>query len=190
MSMPSAQVSCVECARTFAADDVMLFGESAVCADCKPVFLQRLREGGVVAQTLHYASFGKRFLAIFLDGILLYLASTAVQFVLGVTRPGIGATGTQVVFNLSALISVSLAFLYQVPMLKFYGATLGKMALGVKVVTADNGPISWGLSIARYFCAHWLEIFTLWIGYLIAAFDDQHRTLHDRICGTRVIDTR
>jgi hypothetical protein len=28
------------------------------------------------------------------------------------------------------------------------------------------------------------------IGYIMAAFDDQKRALHDRICNTRVIHTR
>ena len=32
-----------------------------------------------------------------------------------------------------------------------------------------------------------LSIVMLGIGYLIAAFDDQKRTLHDHICDTRVI---
>jgi uncharacterized RDD family membrane protein YckC len=30
----------------------------------------------------------------------------------------------------------------------------------------------------------------LYIGYIMAGFDDEKRTLHDRICDTRVIKTR
>jgi len=36
---------CVECGRTFPVDEVVYLNQSAVCAGCKPVFLQRLKEG-------------------------------------------------------------------------------------------------------------------------------------------------
>ncbi|HET6371045.1 MAG TPA: RDD family protein, partial [Nitrospiria bacterium] len=38
----------------------------------------------------------------------------------------------------------------------------------------------------RYF-AEILSGIILCIGYIMAAFDDEKRALHDRICGTRVI---
>src|SRR5690348_3919684 len=38
-------VICSECGRTFAPDQVIRYGERSVCAACKPIFLQRLREG-------------------------------------------------------------------------------------------------------------------------------------------------
>src|SRR5437763_15449548 len=34
---------CCECGRAFAPDQVIRYGEKSVCANCKPVFLQRLR---------------------------------------------------------------------------------------------------------------------------------------------------
>jgi uncharacterized RDD family membrane protein YckC len=66
------------------------------------------------------------------------------------------------------------------------GATPGKMAMGIKVVRPDGSPISMGQSVGRYFSTM-ISGFTLGIGYLIAAFDDERKTLHDRIAGTRVI---
>ena len=63
------------------------------------------------------------------------------------------------------------------------------MALGLKVIRADGGPISVGLAVGRYF-AKILSALTLWIGFIIAGFDREKRTLHDHICGTRVIYTR
>jgi hypothetical protein len=38
-------VRCTECKREFVDDDVIYIGDSAVCAVCKPVFLQRMSEG-------------------------------------------------------------------------------------------------------------------------------------------------
>jgi hypothetical protein len=39
------QCQCVECLRSFAKDDLLLFDNVFVCAACKPVFFQKLREG-------------------------------------------------------------------------------------------------------------------------------------------------
>jgi uncharacterized RDD family membrane protein YckC len=66
------------------------------------------------------------------------------------------------------------------------GATPGKMALGMKVIRADGQPLSVGLSLGRW-AASWVSCLTLFIGYIIAAFDAQKRTLHDHICDTRVV---
>jgi uncharacterized RDD family membrane protein YckC len=43
--------------------------------------------------------------------------------------------------------------------------------------------------VGRYF-AQWISAIILAIGYIMAAFDDQKRALHDRICETRVIHVR
>ena len=69
-----------------------------------------------------------------------------------------------------------------------YGATVGKMACRIKVVTADGGQVSYLRAVGRYF-AKLLSAFTLMIGYIIAAFDPEKRALHDRICNTRVVAT-
>jgi uncharacterized RDD family membrane protein YckC len=60
------------------------------------------------------------------------------------------------------------------------------MACKLKVVTADNDRVSYPRAFGRYF-AEILSGLILLIGYIMAAFDDQKRTLHDRICDTRVI---
>jgi len=66
------------------------------------------------------------------------------------------------------------------------GATPGKMALGLKVVRPDGGPISLGRAVVRYF-AKVVSGIILMIGYIMAGFDSQKHALHDMICDTRVI---
>ena len=168
----------------------MLFGGSYVCADCKPAFLQRVREGGGAAQNLRYASFGLRFVALLLDGVIGLVVGLLINMIFRVSLVPDPAHPFAAFLSLATLINFIFGISYYVFFLTSYGATLGKMAVGVKIVTADGGPISFGRALARYFCTTFLEAFTLWIGYLIALFDDQNRTLHDRICGTRAIVTR
>jgi uncharacterized RDD family membrane protein YckC len=78
---------------------------------------------------------------------------------------------------------------YETVLIGKYGATLGKMACKIKVVTAEGGRVSYLLAFGRYF-AKILSAMILMIGYLMAAFDDEKRALHDRICNTRVIVNR
>jgi uncharacterized RDD family membrane protein YckC len=75
---------------------------------------------------------------------------------------------------------------YEVVFLGKYGATPGKMALKLKVIRADGLPMSYGLAAGRYL-GKILSGMLLLIGFIIAAFDEQKRALHDRICDTRVV---
>ena len=70
-----------------------------------------------------------------------------------------------------------------------YGATPGKMALGLKVVNPDGGPITLGQAIGRYL-GTLLSGMILGIGSLMASFDVEKRALHDRLATTRVVRTR
>jgi uncharacterized RDD family membrane protein YckC len=67
-----------------------------------------------------------------------------------------------------------------------YGATLGKMACKIKIVVADGSSVTYLRAFGRHF-GKWLSSIILGIGFIMAAFDEEKRTLHDRICETRVI---
>ncbi len=75
---------------------------------------------------------------------------------------------------------------YQIFFLGKYGATPGKMACSIKVVTADGGRIGYGRATGRFF-SELLSGIICYIGYIIVAFDGQKRALHDHICNTRVV---
>jgi uncharacterized RDD family membrane protein YckC len=67
------------------------------------------------------------------------------------------------------------------------GQTLGKMAAGIKVVPeAGAGRMDLGQSAMRTFVWALLAI-PAGLGFLTALFDDDHRGLHDRLAGTRVV---
>ena len=66
-------------------------------------------------------------------------------------------------------------------------ATLGKMAVGIKAANADGGRISFGKGILRWL-ALFLSALPLGIGFLMAAFTERKRALHDMVCDTVVVD--
>lgn len=83
-------------------------------------------------------------------------------------------------------IAIIGGWLYEVLMLSSArGATLGKMAVGVRVVTADGGRLSFGRSAGRRF-AKYLSGLVL-VGYIMAAFTSRKRALHDMIAATLVV---
>jgi len=181
---------CAECGRIFPIDSTIQFGEVRVCAGCKPIFMQKLAEGAKIGGGLSYAKILTRFGAVFLDGIIL----AAMNMLLGFTVGGLtfmqaaGAqpadrVGVQIgLFFLQLTIGIS----YEVIMIGKYGATLGKMAAKIKVVTAEGGKVTYSRALGRYF-AKMLSAAICGIGYIMAAFDEEKRALHDRICNTRVI---
>lgn len=66
------------------------------------------------------------------------------------------------------------------------GATIGKRALGLRVVSVQGRQIDFGTATGRFF-ANFLNLFTMFIGYLLMFFNAQNQCLHDMITGTVVV---
>lgn len=181
---------CAECGNLFAIQDMIRHGGVYICANCKPVFMQKLAEGAQInTGELNYAGFWMRFGAYFLDVLILMAVNVSIGLIAGLSlaqaagvRPKGAITLQLVLFAIQMIIAIS----YEVVLLGKYGATLGKMACKIKVVTADGGRVSYLRAFGRYF-AKLLSGFTCLIGFIIAAFDGQKRALHDHICNTRVV---
>ena len=187
-NLPIRTVKCDECGQDFAEDDMLKFDDTWVCAGCKPVFVQKLKEGLQVSGELNYAGFWIRFGAFFIDYFILMLVNLMIHLPLGfLALPSERNMGLFVtVQGFIMLLQVAIPAVYTTWFLGKHGATPGKMACKLRVVTADGGKISYARALGRHF-ATWISAMILWIGFLMAAFDSQKRTLHDRICDTRVI---
>ena len=80
--------NCCECGRPFRRNEMMNHGEAWVCAECKPVFIQRLQEGGDLPGVMQYGGFWIRFGAKFIDGLILQ----PINFVMGLLGAMIGSS--------------------------------------------------------------------------------------------------
>lgn len=69
------------------------------------------------------------------------------------------------------------------------GATLGKMSVQLRVVTDRGQRLSFANATGRFF-AKFVSAIILGIGFVMAAFTDKKRGLHDMIAGTLVIRSR
>jgi uncharacterized RDD family membrane protein YckC len=179
---------CAECGRVFSVQDMIPHGGSYVCAGCKPVFMQKLAEGATVSTgAFNYAGFWIRVGAKILDGLILgvlFLPPIIYFAIKSGPNPQFGRL--QILQLLAQLFYMAANFGYQIFLLGKYGATLGKMACGLRVITADGGKISYARATGRVF-AEMLSGMICYIGYIMVVFDDQKRALHDHICNTRVI---
>lgn len=136
-----------------------------------------------------YAGFWIRLVAHFID-IILVTAVYAAVTVLG---------GTLAVNDTSAVAWFGLLlFLVQffVPLAYYVlmegsqkQATLGKMALGLRVTDVSGLRISYARAIGRYL-GKIVSALTFGIGFLLIAFTEKKQGLHDMIAGTLVVKGR
>jgi uncharacterized RDD family membrane protein YckC len=177
---------CVECGQAWPPEELARFGDQLVCSNCKLAYAQKLREGVPSAGTFIYAGFWIRFLAVLIDGVILFVAGMVVQmpFARMLTSRRLGQALTAL--GLVYLIDMAIGATYEGVFVSRFGATPGKMALDLKVVRPDGTPLSLGRAVGRYF-AKMVSAITLLIGYIMAGFDSQKRALHDMLCDTRVI---
>src|SRR6266403_1923603 len=62
---------CSECGRPFPSSQLVMLGSASVCAQCKPIYMQRMREGGKAIGARLYGGVWIRFVARLIDGVLL-----------------------------------------------------------------------------------------------------------------------
>ena len=87
---------------------------------------------------------GRRAVAVIIDSILLGIVGYLIASVTGsTTADGFNLTGAP------ALLLLVVALAYYIVMEKTSGATLGKMAMKLKVVKQDGTPLDWQASVVR-----------------------------------------
>jgi uncharacterized RDD family membrane protein YckC len=184
-----AKTSCSMCGKMFAESDLIAFENLKVCASCKPIFLQQIRENAEVSgiNIMRYAGFGTRFGAKFIDGLIIFAAIVPISILFQFASAAFEHPIIPLLLMLLLqAIQLVVPALYTILMHGKYGATVGKKAMKIHVVMSDGRPISYGRATGRYF-AELLSRIILCIGYIMAAFDDEKRALHDHMCNTRVV---
>lgn len=159
-------------------------------------------EPGVAAEA-RLASIGARAVAWFIDWLVVSVPVVVVAFVVLVNEVGLNPDDQPSVDELSELVPAWLFVLpnaaravYDTVLVAWRGRTLGKLALGVKVVAADGGRLEWWQAGIRAvlpqiaWLVPYLGIGLVSVIYLVAVLDPYRRGLHDRAAGSLVIRTR
>jgi len=195
---------CSECGRPAAPEELARFGDRLVCPNCKNAYAQKLREGVAPAGFVRFGGFWMRFVAYLIDSIIVGIPMGIIAMLLmggsmfALTRLGPNPEPEEAMaamlpmFGAMAAMGLAGTVLYcsyEAFFLVKYGATPGKMAMGLKVIRPDGSGIQVGRAIGRHF-SKVLSGMILYIGYIMIGFDSEKRGLHDMICDTRVIKTR
>jgi len=184
-------VRCRRCGQTFCRNCVVALRAQYYCARCKQDQVRDI-QSGTEAGVLELATIGRRFGAQWVDGLLFFAVFMPVWLVLfagasvNQAQPNIG-------LGLTTLLTIGgavLIFVYEGLMLSSRGQTVGKMAVGIKVVTPEGRDISagqaWGRALTRQVFFSYFAI----INYLPALFTKQKTAVHDLAAKTRVVRFR
>jgi uncharacterized RDD family membrane protein YckC len=145
-----------------------------------------------------YAGFWLRAVALLIDATLVYIVVVGAEALVGylsgqnlglrseMSRKAPFGPG----FALRLSISTAIHWLYWAGLeSSAFQATLGKMALGLKVTDLNGDPISFARATGRYF-AKFISALILCIGFMMAGWTAKKQALHDLMAGTLVVKKR
>ncbi len=144
--------------------------------------------------TIAYGGFWIRVVAYLIDAIVLNIAFWIIGAVAGIdvvpTHLEEDPSAAMAAMSRVQLVAIVVSWLYFALMESSpRGATIGKMAVGLRVVTDQGNRLSFLNATGRFF-AKFISAIILCIGFLMVAFTDRKRGLHDMIAGTLVIKAR
>ncbi|MFA5927473.1 MAG: RDD family protein [Patescibacteria group bacterium] len=142
-----------------------------------------------------YAGFWIRFLALIIDGIILGIAFIPIFAVLSVLNIGSSPSmysvdpdsGAGSAFSLPNLIKTVLGWIYYVVLNVKFGGSLGKMALGLKVIDEAGNSVTYATAAIREIVGKIISAMAIMLGYLWVAFDPKKQAWHDKIAKTYVV---
>ena len=146
------------------------------------------------APAVQYAGFWRRFLAAYIDGVVIGSAMYIVilPFVLVGVAVDRGISGTPsaaatafigMMGILWLILAVIAPWIYEAAMISSdKQATLGKRAVGIVVTDLEGNRITFGRATGRYF-GKYLSSLILLIGFIMAAFTEKKQALHDIMAG-------
>jgi uncharacterized RDD family membrane protein YckC len=171
---------CSRCEEEFAPSALMTYRERRYCATCKQDYFQHFAQGTLPAPGDGAYLFLKRLLAKFIDvniGCMFFFCAMNAMSNFGI-EPHFQA----LVFPMTLIVYGSIT----VWSTARYGGTPGKLVFKLAVVDAEGFSIGFGHAFGRLM-AEGVSVIIFGIGYLMAMADPGIKTLHDRICQTRVL---
>jgi uncharacterized RDD family membrane protein YckC len=135
-----------------------------------------------------YGGFWVRVAAYLIDSIVILVIGVLIGGVYGFM---VGFTGGTEAMAISGgyVIGFVVTWLYFALMESSErGATFGKRAMGLRVVTDQGQRLTFGHATGRFF-AKLVSALVLGIGFLMVAFTERKRGLHDMMAGTLVVTT-
>jgi uncharacterized RDD family membrane protein YckC len=185
-------VSCGRCGKPFCQDCVIELDGQPYDAACKEEQVRDLRSGSA---ELAYATATRRWGAMVIDYSLFFVCYFVAAYAIRNMASTAGYAFPEQ--NIPLLIMVQLVLpylcfaLYEGFMTARDGQTIGKRALGIKVVNHDGSDME-GNQVWKRAGSRWLITLTLLLPFVdhLMVFSRHRRTLHDRFAKTVVVKLR
>lgn len=131
---------------------------------------------------MNYGGFWIRFLAYFIDGIILTIVPRLIfrNLCMGMNYC-LGDQGYEIG-------SIAIPLIYFFVFWVWKGATPGKMICKLQIVDENGNKITWQRAALRL-VGYFVSTITLCIGFIMIGFDAKKQGLHDKIAKTYVIKT-
>jgi uncharacterized RDD family membrane protein YckC len=126
------------------------------------------------------AGFWIRFVAIFIDGILIAIVNTIIASIFNMSPTGRS--------GLQTLLGIIYYVYFWSSSSLWPGQTIGNKLLNIRVIRTDGGDLDIGRALIRYIGLV-ISILVIFIGVIWAAFDPNKQGWHDKIAGTYVVKT-
>ncbi len=137
---------------------------------------------------MKYAGFWKRFAAVIIDGIILNVGGFIVGLLFGIILVAGRVNDPQVIEIAGRMLGIAIGWIYFAMMeSSSTQATLGKMALGIKVVDYNGSQISFGRATGRHF-SKIISAIILLFGFIMVAFTEKKQGLHDMMAKCLVVN--
>jgi uncharacterized RDD family membrane protein YckC len=140
--------------------------------------------GTVAEERVGYAGFGARAGAFLLDVLLITVWALPFRSLYRDVLPDPAVWGG---IRASGVVVLVTAWMYFVISTALFGGTLGKFAVGLRVVGTDLARPDWLTVLFREVVGRIIVTASLGIGYMWAAFDPRKQGWHDRIADTVVL---
>ena len=155
--------------------------EARFCANCGSSLTATIEPpapavapGAAPAAAVEYQGFWIRLAAAIIDCLVVVAASSLLSLL-----PVVGN-----------FISFFVYWLYHWLFIGLKGQTLGKMAVGIKVVNAAGAVPGLGRAALREIPGKILSSIAIYLGFLWVAWDKRKQGWHDKIAGTYVVKSR
>lgn len=129
-----------------------------------------------------YASFGLRFVATFIDVLVILAVIFLLVFILNPSKENLPRL---IVFN---ILEIAFILFYLIFYPSKTGQTLGKKVIGIKIVNYQGETPSLLIFLLREIIAKNISSWFLFIGYFWMLWDKKNQTWHDKIARTYVVE--
>ena len=131
------------------------------------------------------AELNTRALAFFIDLAIVSILAL-VAYGIGVYFLQVASVDSENAFMTIYLLLFFLASAYFVVLNGYSGRTIGKMLMGIRIISVDGATIGFWQSFVRWIGYYISGIF-LFIGFLWSIIDRNSQSWHDKLAGTFVI---